>query len=94
MRQTIKRQMIDTSSQNKKAKLRQESKYIKKEINQRLKKKEEKEIDAKLENLERLTDDNTRYHYVMREINKPKHKIPILVKDEDDNVPGSTSEKN
>ena len=44
MRQTIKRQMIDTTSQNKKAKLRLESKYIKKEINQRLKKKEEKEI--------------------------------------------------
>ena len=29
MRQTIKRQMIDTTLQNKKAKLRQESKYIK-----------------------------------------------------------------
>ena len=29
----------------------------------------------------------------MREIIRTKHKIPILVKDEDDNVPGSTSEK-
>ena len=38
--------MRDTNSQNKKAKLRAESKYIKKEINHRLKKREEKEIDV------------------------------------------------
>ena len=93
MRQTIKRQMIDSTTTEKKDKLKNESKYIKKEINYRLKKKEEKEVDEKMEKLERIKDDNTKYHYVMREINKPKQKIPILVKDEDGNVPGSTAGK-
>ena len=46
-----------------------------------------------MERLERIKDDNTRYHYVMREMNKPKQKIPILVKDEEGNVPGSTAGK-
>ena len=41
-----------------------------------------------MEKLERIKDDNTKYHYVMREINRPKQKIPILVKDEEGNVPG------
>ena len=85
--------MIDTNSQNKKAKLRAESKYIKKEINHRLKKREEKVLDDKMEKLEKCSDDNTKYHYVMREINRPTHKIPIPVKDEDGNAPGSISEK-
>ena len=62
-------------------------------MNRKLKKKEEQELDRKMEHLEKITDDNTRYHYVMREINKPKQKIPILVKDAEGNVPGSTSEK-
>ena len=43
------------------------------------------------EKLERIKDDNTKYHYVMREINKSKEKIPILVKDEEGNVPSSTA---
>ena len=60
--------MVDSTSKKKKAKLRSESKYIKKETNHRLKKKEEKELDDKMENLERITDGN-KYHYVMREIN-------------------------
>ena len=55
-----------------------------------MKKIEEKEIDQKMEHLESLRDDNTRYHYAMREINKPKNKIPILVKDQEGNVPGCT----
>ena len=46
-----------------------------------------------MEKLERIKDDNTKYHYVMREINRPKQKIQILVKDEEGNVPGSTTEK-
>ena len=62
-------------------------------INYRLKKKEEKEVDEKMEKPERIKDDNTKYHYVMREINRPKQKIPILVKDEEGNVPGSITEK-
>ena len=91
--QKIKCQMINCVSIKKKAQLKNERKYFKKEMNRKLKKKEEQELDRKMEHLEKITDDNTRYHYVMREINKPKQKIPILVKDAEGNVPGSTSEK-
>ena len=42
MHQTIKRQIIDSVSLEKKDQLRNESKYIRKEINYRLKKKEDK----------------------------------------------------
>ena len=62
-------------------------------MNKRLKKKEEQELDEKMKHLESLKDDNTKYHYVLREINKPKHKISILVKDSQGNVPGSTAEQ-
>ena len=58
-------------------------------MNKRLKKKEEQELDEKMKHLESLKDDNTKYHYVLREINKPKHKTSILVKDSQGNVPGS-----
>ena len=37
-------------------------------------------------------DDNIKY-YVMWEINLPKQKIPIPVKDEEVNIPGSTAGK-
>ena len=53
--------MIDSTTTEKKDKLKNESKYIKKEINYRLKKKEEKEVYEKMEKLERIKDDNTKY---------------------------------
>ena len=93
MGQEIKRQIIDSTTSENRNKLRNERKYIKKEIDQRLKKKEEKDLDMKLEHLEKIKDDNTKYHYVLRDLNKPKHKVPIMVKDKEGNVPGSTAEK-
>ena len=93
MRQEIKRQIIDSTTSENRNKLRNERKYIKKEIDKRLKKKEEKELDMKLEHLEKIKDDNTKYHYVLRDLNKPKHKVPIMVKDKEGNVPGSTAAK-
>ena len=59
--------MIDSSTTEKEDKLKNySSKYIRREINCRLKKNKEKEVDEKLEKLERRKDDNTKYHYVMR----------------------------
>ena len=58
-----------------------------------MKKLEEKEIDEKMAHIESIKDDNTRYHYAMRDINRPTQKVPILVKDSEGNIPGSTSEK-
>ena len=93
MRQTIKRQILDSEKPEKIEKLKLESKYVKKEIDRRLRKKEEEEVNKKMEHLEAIKDDNTKYHYVMRDINKPTHKVPILVKDENGDVPGSTAGK-
>ena len=86
MRQTIKRQILDNEKPDKIEKLKLESKYVKKEIDRRLRKKEEEEVNKKMEHLESIKDDNTKYHYVMRDINKPTHKVPILVKDENGDV--------
>ena len=93
MRKTIKRQITDSTSIERKESLKKERLYIKKEINYRMKKLEEKEIDEKMAHIESIKDDNTRYHYAMRDINKPTQKVPILVKDSEGNIPGSTSEK-
>ena len=93
MRQTIKRQILDNEKPDKIEKLKLESKYVKKEIDRRLRKKEEEEVNKKMEHLESIKDDNTKYHYMMRDINKPTHKVPILVKDENGDVPGSTEGK-
>ena len=93
MRQTIKRQILDSEKPEKIEKLKLESKYVKKEIDRRLRKKEEEEVNKKMEHLEAIKDDNTKYHYVMRDINKPTHKVPILVKDENGDIPGSTAGK-
>ena len=67
--------------------------YVKKEIDRRLRKKEEEEVNKKMEHMESIKDDKTKYHYVMRDINKPTSKVPILVKDENGDVPGSTEGK-
>ena len=93
MRKTIKRQITDSTSTRKIESLKKERQYIKKEINYRIKKAEEKEIDEKMAHIENIKDDNTSYHYAMREINRPTQKVPILVKDSQGNVPGSTSAK-
>ena len=56
---------------------------------------EEEEVDQKLEKLESVKDDNTKYYYVMRDlqnINK-NNKSSIILKDKDGNIPGSTTDK-
>ena len=54
MGQEIKRQIIDSTTSENRNKLRNERKYIKKEIDKRLKKKEENDLDMKLEHLEKI----------------------------------------
>ena len=85
--------MIQTNKEDKRTTLKKERRDLKKEIDTRLKEREEKELDSKMEQLERIKDDNTKYHYIMRDLNKPKQKIPILVKNKEGDVPGTTQEK-
>ena len=64
-------------------------------INTKLKKIEEDDIDQKLHHLENISDDNTKYYYVLRDLQKMKDnkKASIIVKDKNGNCPGSTKEK-
>ena len=57
-RKTLKRRITDSKTPEKMAELKKESKQIKKEIDKKLKKNEEDEIDKKMEHLERIRDDN------------------------------------
>ena len=92
---TLKNQINSSNSSEKKMKLKEESKNIKKEINTKLKKIEEDQLDKKMENLEKCKDENTKYFYVLREMqNEDKNKkASIIVKDEQGNAPGSNKEK-
>ena len=67
-RQILKTKIDGTKSKETREKMERERKNIKKEIQRQLKIKEEKEIDQKMEHLENLKDDNTKYFHVMREI--------------------------
>ena len=78
-----------------KEKLERERKGITDKIRKQLKAEEEKDLDQKMKRLESLKDDNSKYFYVMREVqnmNRNK-KSSMLVKDSEGNVPGSTTEK-
>ena len=68
---------------------------IQKEITSKLKAAEERELDQKMKHLESLKDDNTKYYYVMRDIQSinRNRKTSIIVKDPEGNVPGSTEDK-
>ena len=92
-RQTPIRQLLDSKLPEKKSALKKESRNLKKAIDKRLKENEENELDEKMQRLEDIKDDNTKYHYVMRELNRPKKKIPILVKDDEGNIPGTATGK-
>ena len=92
-RKNLKRQMIDSSKDDKRSEMKNKRRNLKKEIDAKLKEKEERELDSKMEHLEKLKDDNSKYHYIMRDLNRPKEKIPILVKNEQGEAPGTTQEK-
>ena len=67
-RKTIKTKINVCRSQDTKSKLKEEPKTLKKEINKKLKEKEEEKLDKQMENLENVKDDNTKYFYVLREM--------------------------
>ena len=92
---TLRTQINDSKSLEKRTKLKEESKNVKKEINTKLKKIEEDHLDKKMEHLEKCKDENTKYFNVLREMqNEDKNKkASIIVKDEKGNVPGSNKEK-
>ena len=94
-KQRLHKKINECNSQAVKSKLKEESKNIKKDISVKLKEIEETELDKKMEKLENIKDDNTKYFYVLREMhnNNNNKKASVIVKDEDDNVPGSTNEK-
>ena len=92
---SLRSKINQCQSPDTRTKLRDESKNIKKEINEKLKAIEEQELDKKMERLENYKDDNTKYYYVLREMQKEnnKKKTTIFVKDEEGNIPGSNKEK-
>ena len=94
-KQRLKNKMQGCNSQETRSKLRDEMKSTKKKINKKLKKIEEDDIDKKLELLEQIKDDNTKYFYVLRDLQKLNNnkKASIIVKDKEGNCPGSTQEK-
>lgn len=83
------------NSQKARNKLKYEAKTIKKNINKKLKEVEENDLDKKMEHLELIKDDNTKYFYVLRSLHNSNNnkKAAIIVKDKDGNVPGSTADK-
>ena len=68
---------------------------IKAEIDRQLKIDEEKDLDDRMQKLESLKDDNSKYFYVLRDIQNMNrnNKTSMLVKDKDGTIPGSTIEK-
>ena len=64
-------------------------------MNNRLKQIEEDKLDEKMEKLEKCKDENTKYYYVLREMqnDEKNKKASIIVKDEEGNVAGSNKEK-
>ena len=91
----LKIKIQSSNNQDVRNKLKEEVKFTKKLINTKLKKIEEDDIDQKLHHLENISDDNTKYYYVLRDLQKMKDnkKASIIVKDKNGNCPGSTKEK-
>ena len=83
------------NSQATREKFEEERKGIQKEITRRLKDNEEKELDSKMKHLEDIKNDNTRYFYVMRDIQKHNRntKSTIMIKDKEGNIPGTNEGK-
>ena len=91
-RKSLKIQIIN-SKEDKRAERKKQRRNLKKEIDVKLKEKEDRELDHKMEPNEKIKDDNCKYHYIMRDLNKPKQKIHILVKNQEGEIPGTTQEK-
>ena len=87
--------MKGCNSQAARTKMNQEIKSIKKKISAKLKSIEEDEIDSKLQSLEQIRDDNTKYYYALRNLqnSKTNKKATIIVKDKEGNCPSSTQVK-
>lgn len=68
---------------------------IKAKIDQKIKRAEEEKVDQMLEKLENVKDDNTKYYYVMRDLQNinRNNKSCIILKDKDGNIPGSNADK-
>ena len=69
------------------ARMRQECKNIKKQVNRKVKEAEENEIDRQMKHLEQISDDNTKYYYVLRSLqnSKKNNKSSMLVNDKEGN---------
>ena len=94
-RQSLRTNMNSCNSVEVRKQMTNQIKDINKKIPQVLKEAEEKEVDDKLKHLESIKDDNTKYYYVMREIqnHNKNNKSAMIVKDKNGNVPGSNLEK-
>ena len=94
-RHNLKVNIDGCNSKEVRAKLEHERKGIKSKITKQLKANEEKALDEKMQRLESLKDDNSKYFYVMRDIQNmnSNKKSAMLVKDVNGNVPGSNEGK-
>ena len=91
----MRNQINACNSQECRTKLKEESKNVIKKLNNRLKQIEEDKLDEKMETLEKCKDENTKYYYVLRDMqnDEKNKKASIIVKDEEGNVAGSNKEK-
>ena len=85
--------MKSINDENKQKILKKEREGIKREIHKLMKKKEEQEIEAKIEHLENVKNDSNKYNLAMRDLRRQKSTPPLLVTDADGNVAGSTEMK-
>ena len=94
-RQRLNNKLKGCNSQKARKKLQHEAKNIENNINKKLKEVEENDLDKKMEHLESIKDDNTKYFYVLRSLHNSNSnkKAPIIVKDKEGNVQGATSDK-
>jgi hypothetical protein len=94
-RQRLKHKIDASNSPELRKKLENDRRAIKAVINKKIKKAEEEEVDQKLEKLESVKDDNTKYYYVMRDLQNTNrdNKTSIILKDKHGNIPGSNIDK-
>ena len=93
-RQRLKAKIDASHSIEIKKKFESDRRAIKAEINKKIKRAEE-EVDQKLEKLESVKDDNTKYYYIMRDIQSINrdNKSSIILKDKNGDIPGSNADK-
>ena len=94
-RQSLKTNISSCNSEEARKQMENQRKDIKKKITKKLKEAEEKDLDDKLQHLESIKDENTKYYYAMRDIQNynKNRKSTMIIKDQDGNIPGSNEEK-